>query len=62
MHVIPQEGPQTQFLECNADVVIYGGSAGGGKSWSILLDPIYHVNNPDYGGVIFRRTSPQIRN
>ncbi len=27
----PQPGPQTQFLQCDADVVIYGGSAGGGK-------------------------------
>jgi len=28
----PQEGPQTQFLACKADISIYGGSAGGGAS------------------------------
>ena len=31
----PQEGPQTDFLACSADIVIYGGSAGGGKGLAI---------------------------
>jgi hypothetical protein len=26
----PQDGPQTKFLSSPADIVIYGGSAGGG--------------------------------
>ncbi|MBZ9715504.1 hypothetical protein [Deinococcus multiflagellatus] len=26
----PQPGPQTQFFESPADIVIYGGAAGGG--------------------------------
>ena len=28
----PQEGPQTMFLASPADIVIYGGAAGGGKA------------------------------
>lgn len=45
------------------DIIVYGGAAGGGKSYALLLDAAWHaVFKPvkDYGAVIFRRTSPQI--
>lgn len=58
----PQPGPQSDFLESKADIAIYGGAAGGGKSFALLLDPLRHYNNPSFGGLIFRRTSVQIRN
>lgn len=58
----PQEGPQTAFLSSNADIVVYGGSAGGGKTWGLLLEPLRHISNKDFSCVIFRRTSPQITN
>lgn len=58
--VRPQPGPQERFLACAADVVFYGGSAGGGKSFALLLDPLYHINNAKFGAVIFRRTTKQI--
>jgi len=32
-----------------------------GKTFSLLLDPLRDISNPGFGGVIFRRTSPQIR-
>ena len=56
----PQPGPQTAFLTSNADIAIYGGAAGGGKTWSLLLDPLRHVENPGFTSVIFRRTYPEI--
>lgn len=58
----PQPGPQEAFLKSEADVVIFGGSAGGGKTWALLMQPLKHMGNSQFGGVIFRRTSPQIRN
>ena len=58
----PQKGPQEKFLSSDADIVIYGGSAGGGKTYSLLLDFLRHYNNRDAGAVCFRRTSPQVRN
>lgn len=51
---------QEQFLASPADIAIYGGAAGGGKTWSLLLEPLRHVGNKDFGAVIFRRTIPEI--
>lgn len=56
----PQEGPQTQFLQSNADIVFYGGSAGGGKTYALLLECLYDIHNPQFGAVIFRRTTKQV--
>lgn len=58
--IAPQEGPQEVFLSSPADIAIYGGGAGGGKTWALLLEAIRHVLNPTFGGVLFRRTYPQI--
>lgn len=51
---------QEQFLASSADVAIYGGAAGGGKTWALLLEPLRHIKNGDFGAVIFRRTIPEI--
>lgn len=58
----PQPGPQTQFLSSAADICVYGGAAGGGKTWALLLEPLRHINNRKFSCVTFRRTYPQIRN
>lgn len=60
--ITPQPGPQTEFLSCDADIVFYGGSAGGGKTFALLMEPLYDYDNPDFGAVIFRRTTKQVRN
>lgn len=59
MEIRPQP-KQEQFLACPADIAIYGGSAGGGKTWASLIEPLRHVRNPRFGAVIFRRTFPEI--
>lgn len=56
----PQPGPQEVFLGSTADIVLFGGAAGSGKSHSLLLENLRHVNNPRFGSVIFRRESTQI--
>ena len=62
VEIRPQSGPQENFLENDADIAIYGGAAGGGKSWALLAEPLRHVDNPHFTAVIFRRTTPEIRN
>jgi len=58
----PQKGPQTDFLSSEADIAIYGGSAGGGKSYALLLEPLRYIEHGRFNCTIFRRTSPMIRN
>lgn len=58
----PEVGPQTAFLASPADIVVYGGAAGGGKTWGLLLEPCRHIHNQDFDTVFFRRTYPQITN
>jgi len=53
---------QEQFLSSSADIAIFGGGAFGGKTWSLLVEPLRHIDNPEFGAVIFRRTVPEITN
>lgn len=54
------QSKQEQALKSTADILIFGGAAGGGKTWTLLYEPLYHIGNPDFGAIIFRRTFPQI--
>lgn len=58
----PQQGRQEEFLASSADICIYGGSAGSGKTWGLLAEPLRHVNVKGFYGVFFRRVMPQITN
>lgn len=56
----PQAGRQEAFMATPADIAVYGGSAGGGKTWSLIAEPLRHVDNGGFGAVFFRRTYPEI--
>lgn len=58
----PQEGYQMKVLASKADIVVGGAAAGVGKTFALLLEPLRHLKTVKrFGGVIYRRTTPQIR-
>jgi|LSQX01.3.fsa_nt_gb predicted phage terminase large subunit-like protein len=56
----PQIGPQEDFLASSADIAIFGGAAGCGKTFALLMEPLRHSHVQGFGAVVFRRTMPQI--
>ena len=56
----PQEGKQSVFLESSADIVIYGGAAGGGKTYGLLLEAVRYIDVEGFGVVFFRKQLTQI--
>lgn len=57
----PNPGPQTNFLSASEEEVLYGGSAGGGKSYAMLADPMRYFHNPNFVGLLLRRTNDELR-
>jgi hypothetical protein len=57
----PNPGPQTDFLAASEREVFYGGARGGGKSYSLLVDPLRYCSNGNHSGLILRRTMPELR-
>ncbi|MDR1504466.1 MAG: terminase family protein, partial [Prevotella sp.] len=57
----PQKGYQMMALSSSADIVIGGGAAGVGKTFTLLLEPLRHKDVKGFGAVIFRRTYTQIK-
>lgn len=57
----PNPGPQTEFLASTEKEVFYGGARGGGKSYSLLVDPLRYCNKASARALILRRTMPELR-
>jgi hypothetical protein len=57
----PNPGPQTEFLAAPEQEVLYGGAAGGGKSYALLADPMRYFDNKNFNGLILRRTNDELR-
>lgn len=56
----PNPGPQTDFLSADEKDVLYGGAAGGGKSYAMLVDPLRYVHERDHKALILRRTLKEL--
>ena len=55
------EGPQENFLAAGETDVLYGGSAGGGKSYAMLVDPLRYAHRAAHRALILRRSMPELR-
>ena len=50
----PNAGPQTDFLAAPQRDVLYGGAAGGGKSYAMLIDPLRYAHRSAHRALILR--------
>lgn len=57
----PNIGPQTDFLAASETDVLYGGAAGGGKSYAMLVDPLRFAHRAAHRALILRRSMPELR-
>lgn len=52
--IIAQAGGQEKLLSTNADICIYGGQRGGGKSYGLLMEALKDIKNPSFRSVVMR--------
>ena len=57
----PQKGAQEIAINSPADIVIYGGAAGSGKTHLILIRVLLQIHDPKFNAVFFRRTGPELK-
>lgn len=57
---VPNPGPQSDFLACDAFEALYGGSAGGGKTWALVHDALRFIDRPTYNALLLRNTFPEL--
>jgi len=57
----PHAGAQEEFLSRDEFEVLFGGSAGPGKTDCLVAGMLRDTENPNYHGLILRRTFPQLQ-
>ncbi|MGN1231840.1 MAG: terminase large subunit domain-containing protein [Candidatus Cryptobacteroides sp.] len=61
LKIIAQRGGQEDMLAVDADIKICGGSRGGSKSFSSLLEVLRDINNPDFHAIILRNEKDDLQ-
>ena len=58
--IAPASKPQQDALNSTSDITLYGGAAGSGKTYTLLITALKFMMVPKSTGVIFRRTSKML--
>lgn len=56
----PKSPKQYDFMHADANITVFGGAAGAGKSHLGVMDFLKHVHLKEFRGVMVRRTTPQL--
>jgi len=59
-NILAQSGGQENCLACPAQIVIYGGRRGAGKSYILLDGAMYDILNPNFRACILRNEKPDL--
>jgi len=57
----PNAGAQESFLAAPEKEVLYGGAAGGGKSYAMLIDPLRYIHNKNHKPILLRKSMPELQ-
>ena len=57
----PNPGPQYDFLAASEQEVLYGGAAGGGKSYAMLMDPLRFAHNKNMRALLLRKSKDEMK-
>jgi len=58
--IIPQPNFQEDVLLSDATITVIGGSRGAGKSFSLVLDPLYDTHDPHFSAMYFRKETSEV--
>ena len=57
----PKSQKHYDFIWSNTDITVFGGAAGGGKSYQGILRFLQFVNEPEYQGYVIRKTQASLK-
>ena len=58
----PINSAQATFLECRAQMALYGGASGGGKTNVLVADSAQEHDNPSFRGILLRKSYTEMTN
>lgn len=67
-HIIPQPGPQSEYVKSRAIITVMGGARGGGKTHGTFMRPVFMggsdmgaLDDPRFTGTFFRKEQTSMR-
>ncbi len=57
----PNPGPQEEFLAAPEQDVLFGGAAGGGKSYAFIIDPLRYAHKRGHRALLLRKSLKELR-